>query len=97
MLTDNILIQHKGFKPTDFSRGFVESLMGELFRESPKGSRLRAMFSKEGSYFKGIVQLTSYEGPSIAIASGSNIKEVAKKVFGQMRRNLEKFKNNRKA
>lgn len=95
MSFDSVIIQHRGFHPSDFSKAFVESLMGEICNESPVGSKLKAVFSKQDDHIKGVVQVTSPAGPFFALATGYNVKDVSKKIFDQMRRKIGRWKTKR--
>ena len=95
MAFSSLLIQYHGFHPSQFTQSYLSSMMEELHEESPYGSTLRATFSRKNKVIKGVVQITSAAGPFFAVASGTGLKEVSKKLTLQMRRRLEKWKSKR--
>lgn len=88
-------IQYHGFHPSVYAHDYLESMMDELYGESPHGSVFQAVFSRQGHTFKARVRIDSSTGHFFAVASGRKLKEVTHRVVFQIRKQLGKWKKNR--
>lgn len=91
----DIRVRYHGFHPSDYTKSFLDSILQEIYDESPDGSNLRASFSRHKEVLKGIVQVNSPAGPFFASATGKGLHEVAQRLLQQMRRRLDKWKSKR--
>lgn len=92
MTYEDFHVQYQGFHPSDFTKGFIETLLSELKSESPRGAVLKASFVKKNDVFKGIVKIQTAAGPFFASAANSSLKDVSEKLTGQLRRRIQKWK-----
>lgn len=85
-------LHYHGFHPSDFTKDYLESMMAELYTESPHGSFFQAAFSRQNHIFKARVRIDSSNGHFFAVASGRKLKEVTHRVVYQIRKQLGKWK-----
>jgi len=95
MKIGDIRIRYHGFHPSDYSKSLMDSIMQEIYDESPDGSCLKASFTRNKEILRGVVQVNSPAGPFFASASGAHVNEVAHRLLTQMRRRLDKWKSKR--
>ncbi|MBX9768775.1 MAG: hypothetical protein K2X47_15990 [Bdellovibrionales bacterium] len=98
MKHEKVIVQFRGFHPSDSTNDFIRSVVDEIHREAPFSSTLRATFSKRSTKereYKGFVHIHSSAGPFFAIAVSPTLREVADKLLEQSRRKVSKWKSNR--
>ena len=95
MYKDEVQIKYQGFHPSDFTKTFLQSLLSELYEESPSGSTMTADFSRKDNVFKAIISIRSSAGKFFAVASGRKLREVTDKIIDQIRKQLDKWKSTR--
>jgi len=95
MKIGDIRIRYHGFHPSEYMKSHLDSIMQEIYDESPDGCSLRASFSRHKDILKGIIQVTSPAGHFFASATGKGLHEVANRLLLQMRRRLDKWKSKR--
>jgi hypothetical protein len=86
-------IHYQGFHPTDFTKGYLEEMMDELYTESPHGSFFQAVFSRQNHIFKARIRIDAANGHFFAVASGRKLKEVTHRVVIQIRKQFGKWKS----
>ncbi len=92
---NDIQVQYQGFHPSEFARGYVESLLTQIHDRSPYGSLLRASITREGERLKAQVRITSAAGEFFAVAQGRRLREVGRKAFARIQKQLERWKSER--
>lgn len=95
MFMDDLSIKFQGFHPSEFTRSYLNEKMSALHNGAPYGSRLKAVFTRDGHIFKGVVSIRSSAGKFFATASGSKLKEVTHRLVGQIRKQLSRWKSQR--
>jgi hypothetical protein len=90
---DDFSIKFQGFHPSDFTRSYLHERLSELQDEAPYGSTVHAIFTRKKEQLKGIVSIHSSAGRFFAMASGSKVKDVGKKLVEQIRKQLDKWKS----
>ena len=91
----DIRVRYYGFHPSEYTKSILDSILQEIYDESPDGSNLRASFSRHKEVLKGVIQINSPAGPFFASATGKGLHDVAHRLLQQMRRRLEKWKSKR--
>ncbi|WII72618.1 hypothetical protein QJS83_01875 [Bdellovibrio sp. 22V] len=92
---EELCIKFQGFHPTDFTRSYLRGEMSAIHDEAPYGSALKAIFSRRNQSFKGVVAIHSSAGRFFAVASGTKLKEVVQRLVEQLRKQLQKWKDQR--
>ncbi len=95
MSFEDISVKFSGLAPAEFTKTYVQTILREIYEESPYGSTLYASFSKHDGAIKGVVRINSSAGPFFAVASDENLAEVTRKLTEQLRRRLRKWKSKR--
>ena len=93
MELSEMTLQYNGFHPSEFTREYLESMMDELHTESPHGSILQAVFTRQNHLFKARVRIDCSGAHFFAVASGRRIKEVTHKIVQQIRKQQGKWKS----
>ncbi len=93
MELSEMTLQYNGFHPSDYTREYLESMMDELYTESPYGSVLQAVFSRQSQTFKARVRIDCSGAHFFAVASGRRLKEVTHKLVQQIRKQQSKWKS----
>lgn len=94
-INGDINVKYEGCHFSKSTQIYLSAILEKIFEESPYGSVLRATFSRKGKELKGTIQINSSAGPFFAVASGTGLKIVSKKLVEQMRRHLNKWKSER--
>ncbi len=92
---NDVQIQYQGFHPSEFAEQYLDNLLNQIHDRSPYGSVLRATFTREGERLKAQVRITSAAGEFFAVARGRRLREVGRKAFGQIHKQLERWKSER--
>jgi hypothetical protein len=90
---NDVQVQYQGFHPSEFARVYLENMLMQIHERSPYGSLLRATFIREGERLKAQVRITSAAGEFFAVARGRRLREVGRKAFGQIGKQLERWKS----
>lgn len=93
MPKSNIVVIYQNLHPSDETRSFIDAVIGEIYNELPKGSKVRATFTAKDNIVKGVLQAGSHGKPFFAVAASTNVHEIAMQLLSQMRRRLERYKN----
>lgn len=93
MSKNNVVVSYQNLHPSEETRAFVESVIGEIHQELPKGSKVKATFTAKDDVIKGILQAGSHGRPFFAVAASTNLKEISMRLLMLMRRRLEKVKS----
>jgi hypothetical protein len=88
-------MQYQGFHPSEYTQNYLDTMMGHLYSESPNGSYLQAVFSRQNHIFKVRVRIDSSRGHFFAVASGRQVKEVTHRIVAQIRKQIGKWKTSR--
>lgn len=91
----DIVVQYQGFHPSEFTKSYLESLVGEVKREAPRGAKIRASFRRENKSIKAVLQISSYAGQFFASATGLGLHDISRKMLQQLRRQVKKSKSKR--
>lgn len=92
---NEVHVQYQGFHPSEFARHYLDGLLTQIHDRSPYGSVLRASFVREGERLKAQVRITSAAGEFFAVARGRRLREVGRKAFSRIQRQLERWKSER--
>lgn len=95
MTKNGFILKFQGFQPSDFTHSFLYNKMDLLSEEAPYGSILNAVFTRQDQLFKGVVTIYSSSGRFFAMATGTKVKEVSRRLVEQMRKQLSKWKQKR--
>jgi len=88
-------IQYQGFHASEFTRSYLSERLDEIFDSAPYGANMKAVFTRKGHLFKGVVTIYSSAGRFFAVASGRKVRDVAHRLTGQIRKQLDKWKSSR--
>lgn len=89
----DLFVQFQGFHPSHFTQSYLNGTLAKLQKAAPAGSTLDAIFSRRDKVFKATVAIHSSVGEFFATASGHRVKEVIRKLMGQLRRQIKKKKS----
>ncbi len=89
---DNISTEFQGFKPSEYTRTYVDDVLHVIQEEAPYGSAVSANFVRENERVKGTIKINSVVGRFFAVAEGSRLSEVSMRLKEQMRHQLNKWK-----
>lgn len=92
---DDILVQFQGFSPSAFTRDFLDFKIDQIHEKSPYGSSLRAVFVRNGERLIATVRIMSVAGTFNAVCEGKRMRDVSKRLFSQIGRQLERWKSTR--
>nr|HRO68435.1 hypothetical protein [Pseudobdellovibrionaceae bacterium] len=95
MMKERIIVQYRGFHPSEFTQAHIDTLMKELQAEAPQGATLKAVFSRKDFYFRGVISIQSSPGRFFTVSSGRKIREVTGELSQKMRRQLHRWKSER--
>ncbi len=95
MLKKNISIQYNDIHPTEETRHFVYEVVQEIQNEMPKGSVVKATYTRRDHVVKAILQVSSSGGPFFAVSASNSIREATLNLLEQMRKRMEKWKSKR--
>ena len=91
----NVSIQYRGFQPSDFTQGQIDSLVHEMETLAPKGSEIRAQVSREGKFLKASLRILSRGTSFFVKASGTALRDVVQSLNHRARKKIEKWKTKR--
>lgn len=92
---DDIFVHFQGFSPSTFTRDFLDFKIGEIHEKSPYGSTLRAVFVRNGERVKATLRIMSVAGTFVAVCEGQKMRDVTKRLFSQIGRQLDRWKSTR--
>lgn len=93
MSSSQIMIKYQGFKMSDESRNYIQSLFSEIAEESPRAAKIDVTFVKKDRLLKGMIHIHSADGSFFSSAVDHNIKVISEKIIHQVRRRIEKWKS----
>jgi hypothetical protein len=92
---DDVFVQFQGFHPSTFTRDFLDLKFDQIHEKSPYGSTLRAVFVRNGERLKATLRIMSAAGTFVAVSEGQKMRDVSKRLFSQIGRQLERWKSTR--
>ena len=96
MYTEDVIVNFKGFKPTQRTMTRVKSMTDNLYYESPSESCIKATFSRAGKAgYMGILKINSSVGSFVAKALGDDMNTLGENLFKQVRAQLKQWKTTR--
>lgn len=84
--------QFQGFQPSEFTKTQVDEVLSSLQQQAPYGAALSASFVRENDKLKGTIKVNSAAGRFFAVAEGSRLSEVSRRLMDQMKRQLARWK-----
>lgn len=93
MSENSITIKYQGFHPAEFTNTFLNKKMEELLLQAPHGARISGIFTRKNHTFKGALTISSPVGKFFAVATHTRLREVNRRMFGQLRHQLDKWKS----
>jgi hypothetical protein len=96
MYTEDIIVDYKGFKPSQRTLSRVKSMTDNLYNESPSESCIKATFVRAGKKgYMGVVKVNSSVGSFFAKALGEDLNSLGENLFKQVRNQLKEWKTMR--
>lgn len=93
---DDLIIQYKGFSPTQFTQNHVRTLMQKIHDESPASATMRVSLAKMQEHaFKGFIRISSHAGHFFVQATSSGVMDLTDQLLERARRQLERWKHRR--
>ncbi|MBX7232312.1 MAG: hypothetical protein K1X29_09530 [Bdellovibrionales bacterium] len=92
MFLNNVTLQTQGFHPSELTKSYLQDRLDYLHHAAPSDSIINAFIVKKDKMFKGRIKVSSSAGSFFATASGQHIREVAKMLTDQIKRQLQKWK-----
>lgn len=92
---ENIVVHYDGFFPAQDVQEDIDVYLQEILLEAPNGASVSGSFTKKHDLIKGVVHVNSSAGPFFAIMTGFEVKDVARRLLGNMRRRFDKWKMKR--
>jgi hypothetical protein len=89
---DQITIQYQGFHPSEFTRYYLDAKLSDLYAQAPRGSTLRAVFTRKNKTLIASVRVMSAAGHFFATARGMKMREVSHKLSDRLRKQLRRWK-----
>jgi hypothetical protein len=89
------VIQYHGFHASEFTRAYMSERLDEIFDSAPYGANMKAVFTRKGRLFKGVITIYSSAGRFFAAASGRKVRDVAHRLTSRIRKQLDKWKSSR--
>lgn len=84
--------QFQGFQPSEFTKTQVDEVLSSLQQQAPYGAALSASFVRENDKLKGTIKVNSAAGRFFAVAEGSRLSEVSRRLMDQMKCQLARWK-----
>jgi ribosome-associated translation inhibitor RaiA len=96
MYAEDVIVNYKGFLPTENTAASLKTITEHLHEESPSESSLKADFVKESAdSYQGTIRINFSEGIFWARATSDDLNSVISELVQRLREQLRRWKTMR--
>jgi ribosome-associated translation inhibitor RaiA len=93
MYTEDVIVNYKGFKPSQNTEAELKKVTDYLHEVAPSESSLNATFTKaRGNKYQGMIRINFSEGSFFARAKDYDLESVIVKIVQRLREQLNRWK-----